>query len=92
MVIGGCSVCHSRVAAQGFFMFLMGSRKRKFVEMVKIIGNFRRSSKLNEYLLQLQVQIMMLNFGAKSGQVMGMEIVSAEVEAKPQDISEFSPK
>lgn len=60
--------------------------------MVKIIGNFRRSSKLNEYLLQLQVQIMMLNFGAKSGQVMGMEIVSAEVEAKPQDISEFSPK
>lgn len=29
MVIGGCSVCHSRVAAQGFFMFLMGSRKRK---------------------------------------------------------------
>lgn len=60
--------------------------------MVKIIGNFRRSSKLNEYLLQLQVQIMMLNFGAKSVQVMGMEIVSAEVEAKPQDISEFSPK
>jgi len=60
--------------------------------MVKIIGNFRRSSKLNEYLLQLQVQIMMLNFGAKSGQVMGMEIVSAEVEAKPQDVSEFSPK
>lgn len=50
--------------------------KNKFVEKVKIKDNPGRFSKLNEHLLHLSIKIMMLNLGAKAGQIKRMEITS----------------